>query len=803
MDLKSQYFSQQSFESPPRLFAPVYTWVWNEPVTRDGIDIRLDSMVSRNIRAVYVLPEPKHFRPLSMITSLEPEYLSDEFFSLIRYTADAAGKRGISLWLYDEGGWPSGSACGQVVRNNPALAQKIIRQDKIILAAGDILTDSKDTLAVFTTDFRRIILPFTASDCIDVFVYKIARVSGPDLLNPDTTDEFIRITHEEYKKATDCDMSHHFFAAFTDEPSVNYPVYPNDPEGFLRRFGYNLCDRLPALFDGNDMGEAGINARLDYCDYYSAEVADNYYGKIRSWCAENGIFSSGHLNGDDNFLTVRTHGGHILRHLRCFDIPAIDAIWRQIHPSEKAVNNFFPRFASSAAAQNGTVLAASESFAVYGAGTTYGEMRYALYFQAVRGINLFNFMLISYGNHSFTASQERPCFQPEMPGSGDITPFNDFTARLSYIAAVGQASHRSALYYPIRDIWADGGIASSAVNGFEHIGRSLERLQTGFDIIDDDIIRLSSLENGRFVIGSAVYDTVYLPECKYIPDDVRRRLLEFEKQNGQLFYNIAITAPVVLMKPQIKDIRASKRETDDGDTIYIIYNEGFAHAETVITFNGNLPAYELDPVNGCIYTSSAAVTLSLECGEGRIFFFVSDDDGKSFYQAKGRIVLDETAYSDTGIQEPGLIERNDGVLWVYARTDRGFQYESFSFDGLRSFTPVRQSCFTSPASPMKIKRNPATGILYSVWNPIPNYNGRTISSAGWGRTPLAIAKSTDDGLSWSPLLLLEDDDERGYCYPALCFTADGCLLIAYCRGGTEDGMCLCRLGIKKIKLDEI
>ncbi|MHB1152047.1 MAG: hypothetical protein ACYCWE_09880 [Eubacteriales bacterium] len=621
MNLKSQYFSQQQFESPPRLFAPVYTWVWNETVTREGIDSQLDSMISRNIRQVYVLPEPKHFRPTSMITSLEPEYLSDEFFSLIRYTADAAAKRGIALWLYDEGGWPSGSACGQVVRNNPALAQKIIRQEKIIVASGDCLTDSKDTLAVFTTDFRRISLPFTASESIDLLLYKIVRGNGPDLLNPDTTDEFIRITHEGYKKAADGDMPRYFFSAFTDEPSVNYPVYPFDPEGFSRRFGYDLCDRLPALFDGNDMGEAGIYARLDYCDYYSMEAATNYYGKIRSWCAENGIFSSGHLNGDDNFLTVRTHGGHMPRHLRCFDIPAIDAIWRQIYPSDKAVNNFFPRFASSAAAQNGTTLAASESFAVYGAGTTYDEMRYALYFQAVRGINLFNFMLISYGNHSFTASQERPCFRPEMPGSGDIAPFNDFTARLSYIAAVGQASHRAALYYPIRDIWAGGDSASSAVAGFEHIGRSLERLQTGFDIIDDDIIRLSTLENGRFVIGSAVYDTVYLPECRYMPDDVRCRLLEFEKQNGQLFYNIAITAPVVCMKPQIKDIRVCKRETDDGDIIYILYNEGFAQAETTITFNESLPAYELDPVNGCIYISSAAVRLSLGCGEGRIFLF--------------------------------------------------------------------------------------------------------------------------------------------------------------------------------------
>lgn len=190
-------------------------------------------------------------------------------------------------------------------------------------------------------------------------------------------------------------------------------------------------------------------------------------------------------------------------------------------------------------------------------------------------------------------------------------------------------------------------------------------------------------------------------------------------------------------------------------------------------------------------------------GYGTGLFFVSEDDGESFYEAKARMVLGETAYSSTGIQEPGLVELRSGVLWVYARTDRGFQYESLSADGLRSLTPARQSRFTSPVSPMKIKRDPVSDTLYAVWNPVPCYNGRYISPAGWGRTPLAAAKSTDDGQSWSQPVLIEDDPERGYCYPALHFTADGCMLAAYCRGGPEDGMCLCRLGIRKIRLDEI
>ncbi|MDD4773711.1 MAG: hypothetical protein PHZ09_08910, partial [Eubacteriales bacterium] len=318
------------------------------------------------------------------------------------------------------------------------------------------------------------------------------------------------------------------------------------------------------------------------------------------------------------------HGGHIPRLLRCFDIPAVDAIWRQIHPLEGAENGFFPRFASSAAAQNGSVLAASESFAVYGAGLTYDEMRWALYFQAVRGINLFNFMVISYGNHEFTASQERPCFQAEMPGSGDIAPFNDFTARLSYIAAVGKASNRAALYYPIRDIWAGGDTASAAAGAFDRIGRSLERLQCGFDIIDDDILRSADIDNGRFIAGTAIYDTVILPECRYIPPDVCRRLAEFEQLGGQLFFNGASGTPAVKMYPVVKSLRSSRRETDDGDIVFIIYNEGTEHIETEIALDSdNIYTYELDPHDGSIYSSNAKVGLSLGSGEGKIFLCTS------------------------------------------------------------------------------------------------------------------------------------------------------------------------------------
>ncbi|MEG0271012.1 MAG: sialidase family protein, partial [Clostridia bacterium] len=95
------------------------------------------------------------------------------------------------------------------------------------------------------------------------------------------------------------------------------------------------------------------------------------------------------------------------------------------------------------------------------------------------------------------------------------------------------------------------------------------------------------------------------------------------------------------------------------------------------------------------YMDSNAVSMCL----------VSLDDGASFTRAPARVML-PVSYNDSGMQEPGLIEKKNGVLWLYARTTCGYQYQCFSFDGMRTFTPSVPSLFTSPCSPLKISRGP-------------------------------------------------------------------------------------------------
>lgn len=184
--------------------------------------------------------------------------------------------------------------------------------------------------------------------------------------------------------------------------------------------------------------------------------------------------------------------------------------------------------------------------------------------------------------------------------------------------------------------------------------------------------------------------------------------------------------------------------------------------------------------------------------------FYSDDDGASFQGVNWIHEFGRQGYQDHGLEEPGIIEREDGSLFYWMRTNYGCQFESVSDGDIQSFTAPRPGHFSSPRSPMQIKEY--DGVTYAIYNPIPSYNERPVLPGTWGRTPFVLRKGTATRIfakDFGPLNIIEDDESRGYCYPALFKTEDGHLLLAYCRGDEVDGNTLCRLGITKVEIDSI
>jgi hypothetical protein len=180
--------------------------------------------------------------------------------------------------------------------------------------------------------------------------------------------------------------------------------------------------------------------------------------------------------------------------------------------------------------------------------------------------------------------------------------------------------------------------------------------------------------------------------------------------------------------------------------------------------------------------------------------FFSDDGGRIWKESANWLVIPVPGWS--GLQEPGAIELQDGRLYGWARTDTGRQWEFGSGDRGVTWSPPVRSRFRSPCSPLCMKRVPSTGDLLAVWNDHdPKWKMKKARPSSWGRTPLALGVSSDDGRSWRHRRLIETDPRRGFCYTAIHFTDDA-VLLAYCCGGAGSGV-LQDLCVRRVGLDWI
>jgi type 1 glutamine amidotransferase len=160
--------------------------------------------------------------------------------------------------------------------------------------------------------------------------------------------------------------------------------------------------------------------------------------------------------------------------------------------------------------------------------------------------------------------------------------------------------------------------------------------------------------------------------------------------------------------------------------------------------------------------------------------FLSDDSGKTWRKSKGELHGPEG--SQTGLQEPGVVELKDGRLLMLCRTDLGCQYLSYSADGGNTWSPAEPTDIKSPVSPASLKRIPRTSDLLLVWN-----DHSKVDAARRGkRTPLTAAVSRDDGKTWGKGKALEDDPDGWYCYTAIGFVGDR-VLLGHCAGNRKTG----------------
>lgn len=618
-------FDLKLFKNPSKEFEVAYSWNWNAPVTKEGIIERLDGFVKAGIKCLYILPLPKDFRPERLRTFMDPEYLTPEFFELVSFALHEARDRGIHAWVYDEGGWPSGGAAGVTFRQNPdAILYKPVARS-VTLDCDERFVPEEGFIALFNGK-RRLPDDYIATRTITLTAYyavqELNDLNRIDGTSETAVDTFINNTYEAYKEAIGDLFGEDMPLFFTDEPGLLRETLAKGLyEKFEKEYGYDIRDYLYVIFKEGDFCETEeeIRARIDWATLTGKLFRINTYEKLERWCENNGVYFSGHLDLDNRPWGAAAKGyfSHIdiLRH---FHVPGIDVIWEQIRyprgngavDDETRGFGFFPRLAPSAARVEGRNVTLTETFSIYGDGVTPDEMKFALNYQAVRGINCFNILGIPYGKARCAALMMRPAFAPEKPGFFNLKHINEYYARLSYLLRLGHAEGDTALYHPCSD-FAGGPAAADAANvTYKAAGTALEEKNIPFDIVDDNVIRDSIDTGDGLKIGDAIYRHIVVPKCKYMPEDVAKKIAPYLGEG----------APTYAFKS--KNLRVLTRKLS-GSRLWFVFNEGEEVVYETLDIADGKKVYLIDPATGRVERSNA--DKALLTGDIAVYL-VTDED---------------------------------------------------------------------------------------------------------------------------------------------------------------------------------
>ena len=553
------------------VFSPAFFWMWNAPLDADALCAQLEDMRAHGLRNVCIHPFPKGFRPASCPSAMEPDYLTPAFLDVFAAVVRRAGELGMHAYLYDEGGWPSGGACGLVAASDPE---------------GRFAPRERTTAGGAPR-----VRPYGAAP------------ARPSVVEPGATRRFLDLTHEAYAARLGGALGTTVRIAFTDEPGLPRDVpgsslaWTSDFDAeFRRRKGYDAAPFVPVLLadaDGADPSLARV--RIDVQDVKSDLFVERYLAPLRDRCRAHSLLSGGHLNNEDApEAGERTGHGSILRSLRAMDVPGVDAIWRQLFPGHPV--NPFPRYAASAAHQNGGRFALSESFAIYGDSLSPAERKWVIDCQLVRGINLFVFAYCAQSNARQWMTLLGPHAGPVDP-TWDFAPhFFRYVERTARLLSRGRPGAETAVLMNVRAFWAGAKDRDAAAAAHYAAAKALDEANVDYDFVEDrDLASAEILPDGRLRVGAMDYRAVVLPSEDWMLPEAQETLSRFEAAGGLVARGETQLgkAPRTLRiaGPGARAIRVLSR-IDGARRIWFLTNEDLADRRVEIPFPSPVARYD-------------------------------------------------------------------------------------------------------------------------------------------------------------------------------------------------------------------
>ena len=399
--------ARQAFLQPGDDYTPIPFWFWNDELTEPELARQIRDFHDKGVAGFVI--HPRKGLPRSI------PYMSEKYLGFVRFAVEEAARLNMRVVLYDEAMYPSGSAHGMVVRENPAFASRCLRMEvaaEAVPAGADVVAVCAARVAEGRVSDAEAVLPAEGvypapKDGRALLCFREGYSGGTirgvheheddgepyappsaDLLNPDAVRAFIRLTHEVYWRALREHFGKTVIAVFTDEPDITGRNAQKDcmawTTGFLADFLAQGCavTDLPALW--LDAGPETERVRRGYRRAVNRRLNGAYYGQLADWCEAHGVALTGHpaKSWDMGFL-------------RAFQLPGQDVVWRFVGPGQGITgpDSVLAKCASDAARHAGRERNANECFGCCGPegiqwAFTMDDMKWYMDWLFVRGTNL-------------------------------------------------------------------------------------------------------------------------------------------------------------------------------------------------------------------------------------------------------------------------------------------------------------------------------------------------------------------------------------------------------------------------------
>ena len=595
------------FVDPPREFSVMPFWFWNDALHEDELLRQIADFEAHGVYGFVIHPRVGLPRDLG--------WMSERLLHFYELAITAAQQRGMAIILYDEGMYPSGSSSGQVVAQNPAFQCRCLAKIDLLPGQTPTLAENQHLLALVErpNGARAAIIDRPADSYIRGLHYigdGPAEDEPPaaDLLNPEAVQCFINCVYDKFAARFSDYFGSTILGIFTDEPSLlgrcrEQEVWPGTADilpHLNRLLGYDFTSHLAALwFD--DVPQASY-FRAEYIRGVNMRLEETWYARLQAWCQAHGLWLMGHPAKADD-----------LSHLRYFDVPGQDLVWRWVLPNQPSAlegeESTQGKCGSSAMIHHGRRRNSNECCGAYGHELTWDEMNWLANWCFARGVNWLIPHAFYYSTRGLRRDERPPDVGPHSAWWPRYRNYADGCRRMSWLNT--DSLHCCALAILGGYNWLPWRAAKVC---FEH--------QHDFNYIEESQLWAEAhVDSAGIHLAGMHYQLLII---EHEPNPAARPVLQILEKAGRLiWYNEImsddalieridqIVSPDVIVAPLAPYLRV-RHVVKQQQHYYLLFNEGQSPIEIRLQLSSGVGGIVFDPYNDTQFEFDPDATLRLD-----------------------------------------------------------------------------------------------------------------------------------------------------------------------------------------------